>query len=139
MKAYLDNYITLDPGFVPFAEKYSSKYDFILLSNDIAPWSRHLTEHYALNRYFKAKLVSGDLDCRKPQKSMYRMALTASWNEAQECLFVDNTVRNLRSAREFFSIPTVLFEREKSKWDGDRVSSFEELGAFLDKTAEDQE
>lgn len=36
MRDYIEHYLTLDPGFIPFAKKYSAKYDFVLLSNDVS-------------------------------------------------------------------------------------------------------
>ena len=39
MKNYIENYLTLDEGFVNFAGKYADRCDFVLLSNDISEWS----------------------------------------------------------------------------------------------------
>ena len=63
MKDYIENYLTLDRGFISFAETYYEKYDFILLSNDVSEWSSYITEYYQLNKYFKSKdeLVGNDL------------------------------------------------------------------------------
>lgn len=55
MKNYIENYLTLDSGFIPFAEKYYEQYDFVLLSNDVSEWSRYITEYHRLDRYFKEK------------------------------------------------------------------------------------
>ena len=71
MKNYIENYLTLDSGFIPFAEKYYEQYDFVLLSNDVSEWSRYITEYHRLDRYFKEKIVSGDVKCRKPERKIY--------------------------------------------------------------------
>ena len=68
MRDYIENYLTLDAGFVPFAEKYSGKYEFVLLSNDVSQWSTYITEYHQLNGYFKDKIVSADVGFRKPRK-----------------------------------------------------------------------
>ena len=52
MKDYICNYLTLDDGFIAFAEKYYRNYDFVLLSNDVSEWSSFITEHYELEKYF---------------------------------------------------------------------------------------
>ena len=39
MVNYIDNFLHLDQGFREFAERYSTKYDFVLLSNDVSEWS----------------------------------------------------------------------------------------------------
>ena len=71
MRNYIENYLTLDSGFIAFAEKYYEQYDFVLLSNDVSEWSNYITEYYQLNKYFKNKIVSGDVRCRKPEKRIY--------------------------------------------------------------------
>jgi len=75
MKNYIENYLTLDKDFIPFAEKYYKEYDFVLLSNDVSEWSAYITEYYHLNKYFQHKIVSGDVKCRKPEKEIYELAL----------------------------------------------------------------
>lgn len=126
MKDYLENYLTLDRGFIPFAEKYAKKYDFVLLSNDVSEWSAYLTSYYKLDQYFKAKIVSADVKCRKPEKEIYEIALKQIGREAQECLFVDNTVKNLTAAAELGIVP-VLFNRDREEYGGLTVNSFDEL------------
>lgn len=36
MKNYIEKYLTLDSGFISFAEKFYTKFDFVLLSNDVS-------------------------------------------------------------------------------------------------------
>ncbi len=50
MANYLENHLTLDEGFISFAEKYYKHYDFVLLSNDVSEWSSYITEYYQLNK-----------------------------------------------------------------------------------------
>ena len=75
MKNYLKNYLTLDSAFITFAEKYSKSIDFVLLSNDVSEWSAFITDYYNLDKYFKDKIVSGDVKCRKPDKQIFEIAL----------------------------------------------------------------
>lgn len=126
MKDYLDNYLTLDDGFIPFAEALYRKYDFVLLSNDVSEWSAHLTGHYGLNRYFKEKIVSGDVKCRKPDKRIFALTLDKIGRTAAECVFVDNSVINLEAAAALGMNP-VLFNRDGEAYTGEIVNSFEEL------------
>ena len=95
MKNYIENYLTLDEGFIPFAEKYYKDYDFVLLSNDVSEWSLYITEYYQLNKYFKYKIVSGDVKCRKPERKIYEITLERIKKRALECYFIDNSVKNL--------------------------------------------
>lgn len=126
MRNYLSHYLTLDPGFIPFAENYYQKYDFVLLSNDVSEWSAFITEYYQLDKYFSLKIVSGDVKCRKPERKIYELVLERADKNPSECLFVDNSVKNLDVASEL-GIHSVLFNRDHVEYSGKIVNSFSEL------------
>ena len=130
MRDYIDHYLTLDPGFIPFAEKYAGKYDFVLLSNDVSEWSAYITEHYGLDRYFFHKIVSGDVKCRKPDREIFEAALSETGRKPEECCFVDNSVKNLLTAAEL-GIEPILFNRDHEDYSGRVVNSFPELAEML--------
>ena len=132
MKNYIENYLTLDSGFIPFAEKYYHKYDFVLLSNDVSQWSTYITEYYKLNKYFSAKIVSADVKCRKPERKIYEIALEKIGKLPEECIFIDNSVKNLEMAAEL-GIRPILFNRDGEEYEGTIVNSFEELADILEK------
>lgn len=145
MKDYIENYLTLDAGFIPFAEEYSKKgseslpsegakkrFDFVLLSNDVSQWSTYITEYHQLNGYFKDKIVSADVGFRKPQKEIYEFALKRIGKCAEECCFIDNSVSNLNVAAELGILP-ILFNRDGEEYDGIIINTFEELAEFLKK------
>ncbi len=147
MKDYIENYLTLDAGFIPFAEKYSKKYneaakseeaktkfDIVLLSNDVSQWSTYITQYHGLNGYFSDKIVSADVGCRKPQKEIYELALKRIGKKAEECCFIDNSVSNLNVAAELGILP-ILFNRDKEEYNGIVVNTFEELAEFLERSA----
>jgi len=126
MKNYIENYLTLDNAFIPFAEKYHTQYEFVLLSNDVSEWSSYITDYYRLNQYFKDKIVSGDVKCRKPDKKIYELALEKIRHTPSECYFVDNSVQNLKVAEEL-GISPILFNRDNEEYTGVIINSFEEL------------
>ena len=130
MKNYIENYLTLDRGFIPFAEKYYKDYDFVLLSNDVAEWSSYITEYYQLNKYFKQKIVSGNVKCRKPDRRIYELTLEQIGREPEQCIFIDNSVKNLDIAEEL-GINPILFNRDNEKYSGKIVNSFEELEKII--------
>ncbi|MCH5183359.1 MAG: HAD-IA family hydrolase [Oscillospiraceae bacterium] len=132
MRDYIENYLTLDPSFVPFAERFYQERDFILLSNDVSEWSAHITSFYRLDKYFRHKIVSGDVKCRKPDKHIFEIALSEINKQPSDCLFIDNSVENLRAAEELGIIP-ILFNRDGVEYDGITVSSFEELAEIIAK------
>ena len=130
MKNYIENYLTLDKGFVPFAEKFYKDYDFVLLSNDVLEWSLYITEYYELNKYFKHKIVSGDVKCRKPEEKIYELTLKKINRNPSDCYFIDNSVKNLGVAQAF-GITPILFNRDNEDYQGIVVNSFDELSKKL--------
>lgn len=131
MRDYIENHLTLDAGFIPFAEKFAGRYEFVLLSNDVSEWSAYITEYHGLDKYFKHKIVSGDVKCRKPEKRIYEIALEKIGKKPEECLFVDNTGKNLMVAQEI-GIMTVMFDRDKEAYTGTKVTTFEELARMIE-------
>lgn len=131
MRDYIENHLTLDAGFIPFAEKFAGRYEFVLLSNDVSEWSAYITEYHGLDKYFKHKIVSGDVKCRKPEKRIYEIALEKIGKKTEECLFVDNTGKNLMVAQEI-GIMTVMFDRDKEAYTGTKVTTFEELARIIE-------
>lgn len=141
MRDYLKHWLTLDPGFKPFAERLSRKgttasvgsrkcYDFVLLSNDVAEWNTCLMELHGLDRYFEDVIVSGQVRMRKPQENIFRYALERLGCSARECVFVDNSGANLRAARQL-GIGTVHFNRDGEAYEGCQVENFQELAEVL--------
>ena len=145
MKDYIENYLTLDAGFVPFAEKFSKewnkalvseepekRFNIVLLSNDVSQWSKYITDYHQLDGYFTDKIVSADVGCRKPQKDIYELTLKRIGKKAEECCFIDNSVSNLNVAEELGILP-ILFNRDQETYDGIVVNTFEELAELLEK------
>lgn len=131
MEDYLKNYLTLDEQFSAFAEEHSNRLDFCLLSNDVQEWSVFLTSYHHLDPFFKAKIVSGEVHMRKPDREIFLYALDRLKCKPGECIFVDNSVKNLLVAKEL-GIPTILFNRDGEDYDGKAVNDFVELGKMLE-------
>lgn len=131
MRDYIENYLTLDKGFVDFAGKYSAVCEFILLSNDISEWSRYITSFYRLDPYFTKKIVSGDVKCRKPEEQIFRIALEKTGKKPEQCVFIDNSVLNLETASKI-GMNSILFNRDEVQYSGSAVSSFAELDQLLE-------
>lgn len=130
MEDYLKNYLTLDEQFSDFAKKVTSRMELCLLSNDVAEWSEFLTEYHGMNPYFKEKIVSGTVQLRKPDKAIFEYALEKLQCDPGNCIFVDNSVKNLRVAEEL-GIKTILFNRDGEEYEGNVVNDFVELEAEL--------
>ena len=131
MRDYIENHLTLDAGFIPFAEQFAEQYEFVLLSNDVSEWSAYITKFHGLDKYFSHKIVSGDVKCRKPEKKIYEIALERSGKKPEECLFIDNSAKNLLVAQEL-GIKPVMYDRDKEEYAGTKVNTFEELAKVIE-------
>ena len=126
MKDYLEHYLTLDEGFRNFAELIRGKYKLVLLSNDVAEWSTYLTELHGIDSLFHDKIVSGNVGMKKPDSEIFELALTRLGCKPEECVFIDNSTKNLEAAEEL-GIKTVLFNRDRVEYGGITVNNFSEL------------
>lgn len=126
MKDYIDNYLTLDEGFIRFAEGVKGKYDLVLVSNDLPQWSSYITQKYDLDKYFSHKIISGDIGARKPDFKIFDTALEIIKKTPRECIFVDNSAKNLVAAEEVGLSP-ILFNRDNEHYYGMEVFNFDEL------------
>ncbi len=129
MRDYLTNFLTFDQDFLWFAERNYKQYDFVLLSNDVKEWSKYLFELYGLKKYFKESIISGDVHMRKPECRIFSYAIQHIQCDPQECIFVDNSVRNLNAA-QMLGINTVLFNRDNETYSGNIVNNFQELDSY---------
>ena len=102
----------------------------MLLSNDVAEWSAYITRYYNLDQYFRHKIVSGNVKCRKPDQKIYEIALGLTGRNPEECLFIDNSVKNLNTAARL-GIEPVLFNRDHEEYAGTIINSFDELEKIL--------
>lgn len=130
MKEYIQNHLTLDKGFIPFAEKIKDKYKLVLVSNDIPEWSEYITEYFGINKYFLHKIISGSVGARKPDFKIFDDCLEIIGARPAECILVDNSAKNLVAAEEM-GISPVLFDRDGEHFCGATVLNFEELYNFI--------
>jgi putative hydrolase of the HAD superfamily len=132
---YIENHLTLDEGFIPFAVQYQSRFRFALLSNDVLAWSEHIREHYGVGRYFKDVILSANTGVRKPDRKIFEIALERLGVDPADCIFIDNSVKNLLSAQSV-DMDTILFNRDGEEYDGKVVNDYAELAWLLDESEE---
>lgn len=129
---YLSDYLTLDPGFYGCAAVLGRQYELTLLSNDLHEWNAFLMHHYRIADAIKKTTVSGEAGTRKPEARIFEIHLDRYAKSATECLFIDNSVRNLRTA-EAMGMATVLFDRDQEPYEGLAVRDFAELAALVER------
>jgi len=111
---YLDTCFEVDPQFFPIVRKLEKKYHLTILSNDVGEWSRYLRKRYGYNRYFEDIVVSSDFQSRKPDENIYKVLFARLRRyeiEPQECIFLDDRLKNLKTGREL-GMKTIHFKRE---------------------------
>lgn len=97
------------------------------LSNDIAEWSLSLRQRFGLNNRLTHWTISGDVGARKPDPAIYFHLLSATGRKPEDCIFVDDRIKNLDVARDI-GFATVLLARNPGHTNGHRlVLSFREL------------
>lgn len=124
-KDYLDTCLTMNKDFVITAERLSQNYNLAMLSNDISEWSAYLRKKFDIDRFFKVIVISGDVGCRKPDKSIYGILLQRINVPVERCIFFDDRVKNLISAKEL-GIKAILFNSGKVD-----IAGFESVDSFL--------
>jgi putative hydrolase of the HAD superfamily len=101
------------------------------LSNDVAEWSLSLRRRFGLNQRLTHWTISGDVGARKPDPAIYQHLLSATARRPEECIFIDDRIRNIDIARDM-GFKTVLFAHEPDDANQHRrVSSFEELKQYV--------
>jgi len=97
------------------------------LSNDVAEWALSLRRRFGLNQRLTHWTISGNVGARKPDPAIYKHLLSATGREPEDCIFVDDRVRNIDIARDM-GFKTVLFTRNPdSNKRRPLASSFHEL------------
>jgi putative hydrolase of the HAD superfamily len=132
---YLDAYVQIDPAFYSIIEALREQFILVMCSNDVSEWSQFLCEKFGLEAYFSHFWISGDVGFRKPDPKMYRMLLEKLQISGDECIFVDNTMQNLKAAARF-KMTTIHFKRSPSRYmftPDFTVTNFLELKSVVNK------
>ncbi|MHA1783295.1 MAG: HAD family hydrolase [Promethearchaeota archaeon] len=128
-KKYLQEINVLDEDFKRLALSLVNDYHLGIISNDVKEWSFFLLEKYSIHDFFKEIVISGDVKCRKPDKSIFEVFFNRAGCYPSECLFIDDRLENLQTAFAL-GMKTIRFIREKEMHpfcSEFQVSSFQEL------------
>lgn len=129
---YIDKHLTIDEEVIIFLQMYQGKYQFVLLSNDVGEWNTYIMQKFNLYQYIDQIIISANVGCRKPDNYIYEVTLKKINQAPANCIFIDNSLRNLDVALEM-GIQTILFNRDQVAYDGKKVNSFYELSELLTK------
>ncbi|MFA4887348.1 MAG: HAD family phosphatase [Candidatus Nanoarchaeia archaeon] len=82
------------------AERLKKNYKVALISNTILEWFTYWKKKYDLEDVFDAIFVSYELKVAKPGKEIFLIALKKLKVKAEECVFIDDKLENLETAKE---------------------------------------
>lgn len=125
---YLDTMLTLDSEFKPVAQRLRERYKIGMLSNDVGDWSRHLRKRFEID-FFDTAVISGDVQCRKPDPRIFEKFLEETGARPEECHFIDDRKKNLEEAASI-GFKTIWFHRieDDSEFHAEKeISSFSQL------------
>ena len=134
-REYLDGELTLDEQVPQVFARLCAQYHIGLLSNDVSEWSRYLREKHALGEYLSGTVISGDVGFRKPSTEIYERALKLAECAPQDCIFIDDRVKNLYPAQAL-GIKVIKFNRNDvfdPALDISQVGEVGELPAVIDR------
>jgi HAD superfamily hydrolase (TIGR01509 family) len=103
------------------------------LSNDVSEWSKKLREKFALGRYFRGFVISGDTGTRKPDPAIYRSLLEQAGCRPCNMVFVDDRLRNIEAAAAL-GMGAILFKPAPEEMQGHKhpiAQNFHELLSVL--------
>ncbi|TGV01686.1 HAD family hydrolase [Flavivirga rizhaonensis] len=84
--------------------KSDSKYNLILLSNTnelhINWIKKHISFYETFKSYFDVFYLSHEIGLRKPNQDIFEFALNENKLSAEECLFIDDNIDNINTAKE---------------------------------------
>ena len=129
-REYLDSCLVLDSDFCIFASRMKQRYKIGLLSNDVSEWSAYLRRKHKLAALFDTVVVSGDAGYRKPDRRIYELTIDKLDCSADECVFIDDRVKNLHIAREV-GMMVIKFRRPGDNECADGITEISEFGELV--------
>ena len=108
-EAYLNSY-GIYPDIMGVILKLRKKYKLGLLSNLTPEMRNKIKKKHDLEKYFDAEVFSCDADvaAMKPDLKPYEVISKKLGVPAQNCLFIDNSLKNIDAARRI-GMKTILF------------------------------
>lgn len=97
---YLDACLVMDKDFINTARCLKKDYNLAILSNDVGEWSAYLRKKFEMDDVIEFSVISGNVNCRKPDKAIYQIALNRTKARATDCVFIDDQDKNLRPAMD---------------------------------------
>ena len=106
------NEVQIREGMKELVSELAGSYDLYLFSNQMQFRTDFIKKTYDLS-CFKATFFSSEMGVMKPAKDAFRIVLNHISTRAEDCLFIDDNMLNIRTARDL-GIHCILFTGEES-------------------------
>ncbi len=126
---YISKIDCFNYSFIDFAKKIKNKFRLALLTNDVEAWAKKLLKKFRILDQFDVIVISGEIGYRKPEKGMYKFLLSKMRVNPSNCIFIDDTMKNIIAASEL-RFKTIRFINRDSKitfYSEFEVNNFNEL------------
>lgn len=112
--AYLNSY-SIYQDVLNVALKLQNKYQVGLLSNLTPEMRNHVRSKHYLKKYFNPEVYSCDPDVKsmKPDLEPYRIIAEKMNINTENCLFIDNSLKNIKAAEEIGMQVLLFSDRPK--------------------------
>lgn len=87
-------------------------YILLLLSNNAREWAEYCERKYSYHKLFKHIVYSYQVGFSKPDKEIFNLLIKKLYLKPQECLFIDDYVKNIEAAKEL-GMETIQFTSAK--------------------------
>ena len=93
------------------AKELSTKYEVYLLSNQLRFRTEFIKSNFDLS-FFKQTFFSNEVKLKKPSEEIFLYTLKQIKKQANECLFVDDNIDNITTAKKL-GINTIQFKNKE--------------------------
>lgn len=109
LKKMIISTFPIDLRMIDILNQLQGHYALIMMSNQIEDWLESEIDNNNLRDKFDYFINSYQVGIKKPDKEIFQLALRISGSKPEESLFIDDSVKNIESAKQL-GIKTILFE-----------------------------
>ena len=99
LEAIYNSLTIIDGKVFNLIKELSKKYPLYIIANEASKWTDIRKSLYDFDKYFKKLYISCEIGLRKPDPEIFNLFLNESGFRPEECLFIDDGVDNIESAR----------------------------------------
>ncbi len=91
--------VEIDKDVFGVIKTLSTKYTIVALVNEAPKWTQVRRKLFSLDQYFKEYFVSSEIGLEKPNSKIFEFVLNKLNVQANKCLFVDDSEKNIEQAK----------------------------------------